>query len=78
MIIDCTVKTITKAGIHAEVITDRDIIPINVFIARDHHNLNEYFNEIREKNTIKIKVIGVRYEINDNYICVIGELVLPE
>jgi DNA-directed RNA polymerase subunit E'/Rpb7 len=76
MIIDnCVVKTITKAGIHAEVITDRDIIPINVFVARDHHNLNEYFNEIKEKNTIKIKVIGVRYEINDNYICVIGELV---
>ena len=42
MLIECTSKTITKAGIHAQVI-DRDIIPITVFIARDHHNMDRYF-----------------------------------
>jgi hypothetical protein len=79
MIIEnCIVKTITKAGIHADVITENDIVPITVFIARDHHNLTPYFSEIRENNNIKIRVIGVRYEINDTYICVIGELVLPD
>jgi DNA-directed RNA polymerase subunit E'/Rpb7 len=72
---NCKVKTITKAGIHAEVITDDDVVPINVFIARDHHNLDRYFNSIKENATVTVQVIGVRYELNDSYICVIGELV---
>lgn len=72
---NCKVKTITKAGIHAEVITDDDVVPINVFIARDHHNLDRYFNSIKENSTVTVQVIGVRYELNDSYICVIGELV---
>lgn len=74
MIIQCTSKNITKAGIHAEVITENNIIPITVFIARDHHNTNKYFNTIKENMNIMIRVIGVRFEINDEYICVIGQL----
>lgn len=79
MIIEnCTVKAITKAGIHAEVINENGVVPVTVFIARDHHNLNQYFNDIKEKEIIKVKVIGVRYEINDIYICVIAELITPD
>lgn len=74
MIIQCTSKNITKAGIHAEVITENNVIPITVFIARDHHNTNKYFNAIKENMDIMIRVIGVRFEINDEYICVIGQL----
>ena len=74
MIIQCTSKNITKAGIHAEVITENNIIPITVFIARDHHNTNKYFNTIKENMNILVRVIGVRFEINDEYICVIGQL----
>lgn len=72
---NCKVKTITKAGIHAEVITEDEVVPINVFIARDHHNLDRYFNGIKDNAMITVQVIGVRYELNDSYICVIGELV---
>jgi DNA-directed RNA polymerase subunit E'/Rpb7 len=78
MIIDnCTVKTITKAGIHAEVITENDVVPIVVFIAKDHHNTNKYFNSIKENEKITVKVIGVRFELNDSYISVIAELTEP-
>lgn len=73
-LIDCTSKTITKAGIHAEV-KENDIVPIQVFIAKDHHMINDYyFSTIKENMKIRIKVIGVRYELNDPYICVIGKL----
>ena len=74
MLIECTSKTITKAGLHAQVIDKDMVIPVTVFIARDHHNTDRYFNSIKENAEILIKVIGIRYELNDPYICVIGKL----
>jgi DNA-directed RNA polymerase subunit E'/Rpb7 len=74
MTIDCTSKTITKAGVHAQVIDSDGTIPVTVFIARDHHNMNRQFNSIKENSNITIKVTGVRYELNDPYICVLGKL----
>jgi hypothetical protein len=74
MLIECQSKTITKAGIHAEV-TDNETVPVTVFVARDHHNMDRYFQTIKENMTIHVKVIGIRYELNDPYICVIGNLV---
>ena len=73
-LIECKSKTIAKAGIHAHVI-DNDVIPIHVFLAKDHHNMNKYFNTIKEDMDILINVIGVRYELNDPFISVIGRLV---
>ena len=75
MLIECTSKTITKAGIHAQVIDANNVIPLTVFIARDHHNTDSYFNSIKENMKITIKVIGIRYELNDPFICAIGKLV---
>lgn len=75
MKIECTSKTITKAGIHAQVVDMNDVIPVTVFIARDHHNTDKHFNTIKENMDIVVKVIGIRYELNDPYICVIGQLV---
>ena len=75
MIIDCTTKTITKAGIHAEVIDEKGNVPITIFVARDHHYKNTNFNEIKENEKIQTRVIGVRYELNDTYISVIAKLV---
>ena len=73
MNLECNVKTITKAGIHAEVITE-EVVPITVFVARDHHNTNNRFSAIKENSKIKVKVIGVRFELNDSFICVIASL----
>jgi DNA-directed RNA polymerase subunit E'/Rpb7 len=77
MIVDCTVKTITKAGIHAEVVVDDKFVPLTIFIARDHNYTNKYFSQITENTNVQVKVIGIRYELNDAYICAIATLVDP-
>jgi DNA-directed RNA polymerase subunit E'/Rpb7 len=72
MIISCIAKNITKAGIRAEI--NEDPSPMVIFIARDHHYKSNYFSNVKENDTIRIKVIGQRYELNDKYVSVIAEL----
>ena len=74
MIINCNVKNITKAGIRAEVDSEGQS-PIVIFIARDHHYNNKQFNELKEDEKIEVRVIGQRFELNDTFGSVIGELV---
>ena len=74
MLVECVCKTITKAGIHAQVMDEDGNMPITMFIARDHHHLDNRFNEVKEGDIITSKVIGVRYELHDSYICAIGNL----
>jgi DNA-directed RNA polymerase subunit E'/Rpb7 len=77
MLISCLAKNITKAGIKAE--SDIDVpSPVVVFIARDHHFNVDYFSDIKEGDKITVKVIGQRFELNDKFISVIGELVKPK
>ena len=73
-IISCVAKTNTKAGITAES-ADEKPSPILVFIARDHHYYSSQFNEIKEGDKINIRVIGQRFELNDKFISIIGELI---
>ena len=75
MLIECQTKTITKAGVHAEVLDDTGAMPITVFVARDHHFSERSFSEIKENMKINVRVAGVRFELNDPYICVIAKLV---
>ena len=72
MIIPCNVKSITKAGVRAEL--DETPSPVVIFIARDHNYNNPVFNKLTEGEHINIKVIGTRYELNDTYISVIANL----
>jgi|TARA_B100001057_G_C22542682_1_gene830271 DNA-directed RNA polymerase subunit E'/Rpb7 len=73
MIFKGIVKNITKAGLKCQ--TSEDITPIIAFVARDHHYQNIHFQKIKVDDEISIKVIGIRFELNDKYISVIGELV---
>lgn len=73
MVIECIVIATTKAGIRAELINNDDS-PIVIFISRDHNNSSNYFNNIKEQQAITVKIIGVRYELNDSFVSVIGEL----
>ena len=74
MLISCIAKNITKAGIRAE--SDTDVpSPVVIFVAKDHHYSFAYFNEIQEGDKINIRVIGQRFEIGDEAISVIGELI---
>lgn len=77
MLIQCVAKNITKAGIRAE--SDTEVpSPIVVFIAKDHHYNSTQFNEVKEGDKITIRVIGQRFELNDKYISIIGELVVDK
>jgi hypothetical protein len=51
--------------------------PVVVFIAKDHHYNISYFNEVKEGDKINVRVVGQRFELNDKYVSVIGELVKP-
>jgi DNA-directed RNA polymerase subunit E'/Rpb7 len=73
--VECKTKSITKAGIHAEVITDRKFIPMKIFVARDHNYSNKLFGGIKEDDTINVRIIGKRFELNDPYIVAIASLV---
>ena len=78
MRIKCTVCNITKAGIraiyHKENCKDKDgdgshsfDSPITVFVAREHHIKDKSYKEItKEGEDIIIKVIGIRYQLNDD------------
>jgi DNA-directed RNA polymerase subunit E'/Rpb7 len=75
MIVECATRTITKAGIHADVITDKGFLPMKVFVARDHNYANRGFGTIKENTNIKVRIIGKRFELNDPYIVAIASLV---
>jgi DNA-directed RNA polymerase subunit E'/Rpb7 len=69
------IKNITKAGIRCE--TMEDPSPVVVFIARDHHFKSKEFSQLKLEEQITVKVMGIRYELNDPYISVIAEYVHP-
>ena len=73
-LIDCNVTNVTKAGIKAEV-SDNNDVPLVIFIARDHHHQDRDFLSVKENDNITVRVVGTRYELNDTYIAIIGELV---
>lgn len=70
----CKVKNITKAGIHAEVKDNEDNVPITVFVARDHNYTNSMFDTVEKDANIRVKIIGVRFELNDPTITAIAYL----
>ena len=72
MELSCIVKNITKIGIRA--IISETYNPIILFISREH-NPDKDFDVYKEDDVIKVKVIGQRFELNDEYISVIGELI---
>ena len=74
-IYQCKVKSVTKAGIHANVFDEQNNIPATVFVVRDHFMELPYFNTIKENDTIDIRVIGTRFELNDSCIEVLGNLI---
>ena len=76
-IIKCKTKNITRAGIRA-IYAKEKVSPVTIFIARDHHYNNEYFSKIKEDQDIVIRVIGIRYELNDETISILGELKTPK
>lgn len=72
-IIECVAREITEsAGIRGE-LEDIDA-PLKIYIARDHHIKNEVFNSVVIGDRLRVRVFGIRYELNDLYISVIVQL----
>lgn len=77
MLLNCVAKNITKAGIRAES-SDETPSPFVLFIARDHYYSNDYFNSIQENEKFIARVIAQRFELNDKYVSIIGEIIPPQ
>ena len=69
-------KTISKGGVRAES-ADETPSPVVIFISRDQFNTDDYFNSIKEGDIIEVRVIENTFELNDQFVSVIGELVKP-
>ena len=74
LIVECVVINITKAGIHAEVRDKENNVPITIFVARDHNYSNSLFDAVEKDKNITVKIIGVRFELNDPSITAIAYL----
>lgn len=72
--IQCKIKSITKAGIHAQAFDMAGNSPVTVFVARDHFVEVPNFQKCNEDDNIRVKVIGTRFELNDECVEVLGEL----
>ena len=71
--IKCIVKHLTQAGIRAEL--NETPSPVVIYLSRDHHYDNIYFSTVKENEEITIRVIGQRFELNDEQVSIIGEIV---
>ena len=73
--------SVTKAGIHAELVDEFGNNPVTVFLTRDMHIHDMKFlkydhPEFAENNRfLRIKIIGIRYELHDLTISAIAEMV---
>ena len=74
---NCIIKSVTKAGIHCNVMDEFDNIPVTVFVARDHQIADTVFQKYTDNDigqTINVKVVGNRFELNDECVEVLGVL----
>jgi len=74
MEIKCIAKHINKGGIRAELDLNETSSPVIIFIARDHNYNVDGFSDVKIDDIIKVRVIGQRFELNDNYISIISQL----
>ena len=72
MLISCTVKNVTQAGLQAHIVPEPS--PVTVFVSRDHHYSNPHFSKIKAGEEIVVRVIGQHFELNDPTVSIIGEL----
>ena len=70
--VSCLVDNITKAGIKCKIPEKHS--PLLIFIARDHNYNIGQFNEVEENDSLLVKIIGIRFELNDPFISVIASL----
>lgn len=73
MVMTVVARDITKAGIRATLKTTPS--PIVVFVARDHHNTSSEFNAVKPGDSIRVKILGQRFELGDSQVSAIATLI---
>lgn len=91
MLLECKIENKNLSGIKCNAIIKKQIDDkddkdddkeedqttdsIVIFCSRDHHYGNEMFNKLEVNDKVLISVIGSKYELFDEYICVIGKFI---
>ena len=72
-------KNISLAGIRAFYHEQTsDTKPLEIFLAKDFHYNNSKYDKIKEGDTFSVRVIGIRFELNDSHITVMASLHNPQ
>ena len=72
--IEC--KHLSYAGIHGYYRDEQSgTTPLEVFLAKDFHYGDHNFEKIKEGDTFSVRVIGIRFELNDDHIVITAKLV---
>jgi DNA-directed RNA polymerase subunit E'/Rpb7 len=75
MNINCITHNINKMGILAGIGENIKDSPLMVLISRHQNQHKDLFKTLNIGDSINIEIIGKKYELNDNKIHVIGELI---
>jgi hypothetical protein len=71
----CIAKTVTQAGIRAHACIEPS--PVIIYISREMHESSSAqsrtMDSIKPNDTLLIRVIGKRFELNDKHVSIIGE-----
>ena len=71
---NCVCTSVTKGGIHADIFDSHGNIPATVYIHRDHFAEKHAFQMVEKGAVFDMRVIGVRFELNDPCVEIIGEI----
>lgn len=71
---NCICTSVTKGGIHADIHDKNGNIPATAYILRDQFADNRSFQLIEKQTKFNLRVIGVRFELNDPCIEIIAEV----
>ena len=69
----CEVVSVTKVGIKA--IKPPAPGPVTIFVLRDHYGDSEYYATLKEGDIIDVVVTAPRFQLNDQTITVLSDLV---
>lgn len=78
MIVQGIVKKISKAGIQVELENIDDPYapsPLNIVVVKEYDYNSTLFNNAKINDSVYIRIIGIRYELNDSFISALGQII---
>ena len=73
-VMQCVAKTVTQAGIRAHACFEPS--PVIIYISREMHDSSAQsrtMDSVKPGDTLLMRVIGKRFELNDKHVSIIGE-----